>query len=553
MAATTTTMKAALVVVACLLAYANATPQDPRVLMPAECPTAAMTCCLSYRDEVCGGATRGACTDITASDDVCNMSDYGWSLSWLTDYFTSVCVCTEHFTGAGCEQCAFGWSGENCDEVAPVIVRRNFESLSADERQYVIDAFIATKNTPSPYQPDLSSWDWFAGIHYVAQDLTWSTGLLSVNWHRYMVMTLERLMQLAINDESFALPYWDWQQGTKFNTQTLVSFCGNGDLTSSSCDFTTCWCPLPQASSCWLNHWKNIGAWGLAAPTTVARDFGCFPSDLPSAALIEEVVALESFVGENGFQNQAALMHASVHHWVGGSMSALFAASDPIFLLHHVYVDLLFTRWIQKGYDAGYSTIESSLTGTTQPRLGTQCMDGFFPLVTNSRVWQNDTTVLGYTYDYMGSVLDLPIDADVDTTTTTTTSSVPTVSTTSTTTTDIESASEEEEEETTASSTSSTTTSSTTTTDETTTTTSKSSGSKSGGGGGGHGSKRGLAKSQSKAAKTNADTELQTPSSSSPTSLPLQGQMTSSSDKKLAQARGAILARKLKAKTDAFA
>jgi len=234
-------------------------------------------------------------------------------------------------------------------------------------------------------------------MHYWGQVNSALSGQLSVNWHRMMVLTFERLMQKAVGDATFSLPYWAWSTGDNYDSDTLVAVGGNGDLTSDLC--TGCSCPLDQDSDSPVVSFLNIGAFGVAEDTTIARNFACNLQSLPSSSDVERVVALKVFFGDSGFQSEAAIMHDLVHHWVGGTMSTVFAASDPLFFLHHVYVDLIFTRWMLEGSNAGYSDIDIATEDTDLEGGGDACMAGFFPLITHRQIWV-ETKDLGYTYDF---------------------------------------------------------------------------------------------------------------------------------------------------------
>jgi len=94
-----------------------------RFVVPAGCPTGpSTTCCPSN----CGGPSRGQCTDVTVPS---NNPVFGLQhlegMIWLTQNFTSDCVCTDQFTGPDCSECWYGWTGPNCD-VKHVNIRKNF-------------------------------------------------------------------------------------------------------------------------------------------------------------------------------------------------------------------------------------------------------------------------------------------------------------------------------------------------------------------------------------------------------------------------------------------
>lgn len=47
--------------------------------------------------------------------------------------------------------------------------------------------------------------------------------------------------------------------------------------------------------------------------------------------------------------NEMSFLHNAVHLYMNGTMSSVdTSANDPIFLVHHVYVDSLFEQWLHK-------------------------------------------------------------------------------------------------------------------------------------------------------------------------------------------------------------
>lgn len=86
-----------------------------------------------------------------------------------------------------------------------------------------------------------------------------SVGFLT--WHRLLLLTIEREMQVLLNDSSFSIPYWDWtdfEGQTDWNTllfsdDKLGSHDENGTISGSyySGDNwqTTCW-PPPSTEFC---------------------------------------------------------------------------------------------------------------------------------------------------------------------------------------------------------------------------------------------------------------------------------------------------------------
>ena len=111
---------------------------------------------------------------------------------WPTVVFENVCVCNGNFWGANCSECAFGWTGENCEEKKAPVIRKSFARLSDEEKQTFIDATQQLKKEtgrwsvvvkePANYSTgfvtlqNVSTYDFFIYLHdYVARDRDCST------------------------------------------------------------------------------------------------------------------------------------------------------------------------------------------------------------------------------------------------------------------------------------------------------------------------------------------------------------------------------------------
>ena len=163
--------------------------------------------------------------------------------NWPAQIFTRVCKCTGNWFGYDCSRCKRGYGGPDCTEKKQdFVVRKSFLDLSASEKNRIIEILNMAKYMESDFtvpiaEPptstgsfkSLSLYDVFATFHYYTirddeDTLKEENKLLAeyrisdfahegpgfLPWHRAYLLYFETELQHMLNDNTFALPYWDW-------------------------------------------------------------------------------------------------------------------------------------------------------------------------------------------------------------------------------------------------------------------------------------------------------------------------------------------------------
>ncbi len=301
---------------------------------------------------------------------------------------------------------------------APLQVRRNAKSLTADEKARFVNAVKQTKQLPSLYSPKLSAYDYYVRLHYAAYyDPEMPAHMASAfgPWHRQLLLMFERDLQRT--DPSVTVPYWDW---TVDNSPE--SYIWRNDLMGGEGEPNDRWIvhtgPFRQGEFA-LEFIDPVSLDQDGTIFSVQRHFGVYESagvpqtTLPTPADIEGALSipvydvapwddfsdpslsfrnnLEGFRKTPDGSRAPSENHNRVHNWIGGPMSEGASPNDPVFWLHHSFIDMLWAEW-QSRYDAPYQPVEGARQGQNL-HDALYRMGGITPaMVLNHRA-------LGYVYD----------------------------------------------------------------------------------------------------------------------------------------------------------
>ncbi|KOX01424.1 MULTISPECIES: tyrosinase family protein [Streptomyces] len=233
-------------------------------------------------------------------------------------------------------------------------VRKNVGTLTAGERRRFVNALLTLKRR--------GEYDEFVRLHIDFYTTDGEHGLRTAHmapsflpWHRRFLLELERALRRV--DSSVTVPYWDW---TRDRTTASVPWTkdllgGNGRRS----DRQVMTGPFAYAAGYWTL--KE----GVTDGKFLTRDLGRSAAPLRLPTRRELQWALDDPVYDawpwdstvrRGFRNKLEgwgagsgsgswKNHNRVHRWVGGAMLGGASVNDPVFWLHHAFIDLQWYRW----------------------------------------------------------------------------------------------------------------------------------------------------------------------------------------------------------------
>ncbi|MFD0352486.1 tyrosinase family protein [Streptomyces sp. NPDC127110] len=232
--------------------------------------------------------------------------------------------------------------------------RKNQKDLDAGERARFVTALLEVKRR--------GVYDEFVRLHgqYFVSDGEGGqrVGHMSPSffpWHRQYLLEFERALQQV--DPKVTLPYWDWTTDQS-PTAAPCPHEARGPQPP----------PRPPrvitAPSAFARGGGSVDV-GVTEEKYLMRDFGrpadpvAHPTPAELARAVDDPVydsaPWDSTATTAGFRNKMEGWtvgekegwhnHNRVHLWVGGQMTGGTSPNDPVFWLHHTFIDLVWARW----------------------------------------------------------------------------------------------------------------------------------------------------------------------------------------------------------------
>jgi hypothetical protein len=307
-------------------------------------------------------------------------------------------------------------SGLVASTPAQIKVRRNVKDLSKDERQLVVDAFLAMKKAPKKGTDAVAQgrYDEYVLVHG-------NTGRIHMNstflpWHRKMLCEFE--MEVEKLDpkkfKGFTLPYWDWTVDNfprhLKDADADDNFMGpkgdgpKGEVTKG---------PFKQGD--WVTVEDITGAVKGALVRDLVDDLKDLRTDGPMA--FKDATTAANFKDMSEMVEMGKGMHNSAHALTGGTgqiSDPLSGADDPAFFLLHAFTDLAWMKWqVDNNKMTAYTQFGTGAAlGAAMPAFGSSTKYGFDKTMHN-KISENlnpfKMTDCTYTYEYDGKQFVEPV------------------------------------------------------------------------------------------------------------------------------------------------
>ncbi|XP_034023643.1 LOW QUALITY PROTEIN: tyrosinase [Thalassophryne amazonica] len=408
----------------------------------------------------CGALSgRGFCADVEVSNEPHGPqfphSGIDDRERWPVAFFNRTCLCAGNYGGFNCGECRFGYWGPNCGEYRES-VRRNILTLSVAEQQKFISYLNLAKNTitvdyvistgtrdkmgangENPMFSEINTYDLFVWMHYYVsrdaflggqeclEDIDFAhESAAFLPWHRVYLLHWENEIRKLTGDFNFTIPYWDWRDAQSCEVCTDALMGGRSPLNPSFISPASVFSSWKVICSQPEEYNSREALCNTTGEGPLIRNPGNHDrrrvSQLPTTADVELRWAFQStrrgpmdrFANMSfrnvleGFASPVSglavtgqsTMHNALHVFMNGSMSAVQgSANDPIFLLHHAFVDSIFERWLR--------THQPSRTVYPRANASIGHNDGYYmvpflPLYINGDYFLSNKA-LGYEYAYL--------------------------------------------------------------------------------------------------------------------------------------------------------
>ncbi|CAN8103806.1 unnamed protein product [Discula destructiva] len=218
--------------------------------------------------------------------------------------------------------------------------RQSWSNMSTREKRAYIDAELCLISSP-PRNGLRGAWSRFEELQWVhLEQLNFIHGVGAfLYWHRYLMTVHERLLQTECGYRG-AQPYWNEMADihSLANSEVFDAYTGFGGNGASGAG---CVADGPFAGLV-----LHLNSDYESRPYCLWRNFDQRQFSAAAPANVNECYGMATF--NDAWPCYEGHPHDAGHNGIGGVMADVaIAPGDPIFYLHHAYLDKLFWEWQQ--------------------------------------------------------------------------------------------------------------------------------------------------------------------------------------------------------------
>ena len=229
--------------------------------------------------------------------------------------------------------------------------------MTQEEKCRYVDAVRNVSTTP-PYK---ACYDQLIEL-YNTTGIHGTQNSFFLPWHRWYILGFENLLRNI--DCRITVPYWDWSLSPNSwqNSSVWDATCGFG---GDGSDNSSCVTTGPFAYPSW-NVTRSAGSGCLK------RAFSGSVPDCATVAFLQQT-KLES---SNSWRLALEVtLSNNVHCRIGQTMCSRDSPNDPIFFLHHAFIDKLWSDWQNRGIEYKYHLVGAQNKSEMPSSFGNKTSD----------------------------------------------------------------------------------------------------------------------------------------------------------------------------------
>ncbi|KAH8657816.1 hypothetical protein BX600DRAFT_514367 [Xylariales sp. PMI_506] len=225
--------------------------------------------------------------------------------------------------------------------------RRAWSALTDSEKHEYINAELCLMNSPASQDIEgaLTRWDDIQYVHIVQSNIIHDVGAF-LPWHRLYMRAHEILLQTECNYTG-AQPFWDELYDVEnfpLNQSIIldpVTGFGSGNTTADGC----------IVDGPFVNLTMHINQTSSQANYCLSRDLNQRGFNSANSTYLNTCMNTTTY--EEAWNCFKSSPHTAGHSAIGGTMLDVVASpGDPIFYLHHTYLDRVWWQWQQQNLSA---------------------------------------------------------------------------------------------------------------------------------------------------------------------------------------------------------